>query len=902
MKNKTYLKASFREISESKGRFIAITLIIFLGTFLFVGVKATGPILNHSASAYVDGQQLADLQVTSTMGLTDEDIALAEKSDAQVESAYQFYAAVNSDEVVQVNSYNKDHTLNQLLIKEGHLPKNKDEILLDTEAKNYGYQLGDTYTFDQTENLSQESYTIVGFADSPMYISVAERGYANVGSGVVSYFAYIPEDTFTMEVKSILYFSFDDVQSLETYSDAYEEKMDNHQETIEALFADRPQTRLAEIKAEAMEDITPAQDELTDNQTKLDDAQEQLDAAKEQLATQKEALSQLPQAQQAALTTEVTAGEAELTQQQETLDAQQEQLDDAQQTINDNLADLDALEEPTYLYNQRKDNPGFQEYGGLSDRIAAIANVFPVFFFFIAALITFTTLSRMVEENRKEIGTLKALGYGKAEISIKYLIYALLSSAIGILSGAVLGTELLPRLIYFLSSDRYLLDGIRVYYVWSPIILAASAFLIAALGACLFVLIKELREKPAQLLQVRAPKPGKRIFLERITPLWSRLSFNQKVSFRNIFRYKSRMVMAIIGIAGCTGLMVAGVGLKDSLGSVTSKQFGPITDYQAVVTLTDSKEATLKKAEATLDKDTGVTDTLAVNSENIEIRPENQGKQSLTLMVPADNDTFTDYVHLTSLEGNALSLNDNGAVLTMKYAELYDINVGDSLTFYTSDQESFTVKISGIAENYLGNSLYLSQETYEAITDSDFTPNTLLLKSDTMNQKQEENLSTALLETDSVKNTTFLSTQINTQNESMGNLDSIVLILVVLSGALAFVVLYNLTNINVSERIRELSTIKVLGFYNKEVTMYIVRENIVFTLFGILAGYAVGYFLTDFILMQASMENMVFPLVINWPAYALAGGMTILFTVIVMFVTHIKLTHVNMIDALKSNE
>lgn len=902
MKNKTYLKASFREIGQSKGRFIAITLIIFLGTFLFVGVKATGPILNHSASAYVDSQQLADLQVTSTLGLTDEDLDVAAKAEAHVESAYQFYAAVNSDEVVQVNSFNKEQTLNQLLVKEGRLPEEKDEIILDAEAKNYGYRLGDAYTFDDTDNLSEESYTIVGFADSPIYISVAERGYANVGSGVVSYFAYVPESAFTMDVKSILYFSFDDVQSLETYSDAYEEKMDSHQESIEALFADRPQERLAEIKADAMEDITPAQDELADNQAKLDDGQAQLDAAKEQLNEQKAALSQLPQAQQAALSAQIAAGETELTQQQETLDAQQAQLDEAQQTIQDNLADLDALEEPTYLYNQRKDNPGFQEYGGLSDRIAAIANVFPVFFFFIAALITFTTLSRMVEENRKEIGTLKALGYGKAEISIKYLIYALLSSVIGITSGAILGTELLPRLIYFLSSDRYLLDGIRVYYVWSPIILAAIAFLIAALGACLFVLIKELREKPAQLLQVRAPKPGKRIFLERITPLWSRLSFNQKVSFRNIFRYKSRMVMAVIGIAGCTGLMVAGVGLKDSLGAVTSKQFGPITDYQAVVTLSDNKEATLDKAEKAIADDTKVTHTLAVNSETIEIRPENQGKQSLTLMVPADSEDFADYVHLTSLDGNPLPLTDNGAVLTMKYAELYDINVGDTLTFYNSDQESFDVKISGIAENYLGNSLYLSQETYEAMTNTAFTPNTLLLKSDTMSQKQEQNLSTALLETDSVKNTTFLSAQINTQNESMGNLDSIVLILVVLSGALAFVVLYNLTNINVSERIRELSTIKVLGFYNKEVTMYIVRENIVFTLFGILAGYGVGYFLTDFILAQASMENMVFPLVINWPAYALAGGMTILFTVIVMFVTHIKLTHINMIDALKSNE
>jgi len=268
---------------------------------------------------------------------------------------------------------------------------------------------------------------------------------------------------------------------------------------------------------------------------------------------------------------------------------------------------------------------------------------------------------------------------------------------------------------------------------------------------------------------------------------------------------------------------------------------------------------------------------------------------------PADQEAFTDYVHLKTTEGQKLPLTE-GAVLTMKYAELYDLQVGDTLTFYTSDQEAFEVPISGIAENYLGNSLYLSPTLYEEITDSAFEPNAFLVKSKTMTKKQEEALSTALLDTDKVKNTTFLSTQIKMQDDSMGNLNSIVLILVVLSGALAFVVLYNLTNINVSERIRELSTIKVLGFYNKEVTMYIVRENIVFTLFGILAGYVVGYFLTDFILIQASMENMVFPLVINWPAYALAGGMTILFTIIVMYVTHVKLTHVNMIDALKSNE
>jgi putative ABC transport system permease protein len=900
MKNKTYLKASLREIKQSKGRFIAIVLIIFLGTFLYVGVKATGPVLNHSASSYVNEHNLADMQVTSTLGITDQDIETAEAQGIQVEAAYQFYYATKSNEVVQLISYSKEQEQNTLILKEGRLPKSSTEIVLDTEAKQYGYQLDDTYSIDASDTIKDKNFKIVGFVDSPLFISKAERGYANVGSGTVTYFAYLPENQFLAEVQSVLYLSFDNVKNLETYSDAYQDEMDKNQEKVETLFSHRPQERIAEIKQDAQEELKPAKEELATGKTQLADAQAQLDVAKEQLEQQKSATSLLPSQQQASALAQLSEAEATLSEQQTQINEEKEKLADAETTLQEKEQEINEIEEPTYLFNLRKDNPGFQEYGGLSDRIAAIANVFPVFFFFIAALITFTTMTRMVEENRKEIGTLKALGYAKREIARKYIIYALLSSTLGILFGAVLGIEFLPRLIYFLSNERYILGGVRVYYVWGPIIQATIAFILATLGAALVVLYRDLREKPAQLLQARAPKPGKRIFLEYIKPLWGRLSFNQKISYRNIFRYKSRMIMAIIGIAGCAGLMVAGVGLKDSLGSVSQKQFGPITDYQAIVTLTDGQAENTEVFEA-LDKDPSVKQSLLILNETIELHSKEQGKQSLSLMVPSDNNDFSNYMHLHSVNGNKLSL-DAGAVITMKYAELFDVQVGDELTFYDKDQTAVTVKVAGIAENYLGNSLYLSRKDYEEATNKTYQPTSLLLKTKNMNQKQEDVLSKELLETDQVQNTTFLSTQINAQDESMGNLNSIVLILVVLSGALAFVVLYNLTNINVSERIRELSTIKVLGFYDKEVTMYIVRENVVFTLLGILAGYGVGYFLTDFILRQASMENMVFPLVISWQAYALAGGMTIVFTIIVMLVTHYKLKHVNMIDALKSNE
>ena len=487
---------------------------------------------------------------------------------------------------------------------------------------------------------------------------------------------------------------------------------------------------------------------------------------------------------------------------------------------------------------------------------------------------------RMVEENRREIGTLKALGYTKVEIAKKYAIYASLASGIGIVLGTILGTNLLPRIIFELSNERYDIGSALVFYDWPPILQAAAAFFIAAFGAAMIVLFKDLRERPAALLQPKAPKPGKRIFLEYITPLWSRLSFNQKISYRNLFRYKSRMLMAIIGIAGCAGLMVAGVGLKDSLSSVSAKQFGPIIDYQQEK----------------------VNEILAIHTQTVELRKKGHASQSLTVIVPSKTADFDRFIHLTNLEENPRSLPKAGIAITQKAAELFDLSTGDHISLYDENQKEWKVEVKEIVKNYLGSFIYLSPEYYASVTDQSMTDNAFLVRTDKMTTKEEEMLSEKLLATDAVTNTSFMSKQIETQEESMANLDSVVLIFVVLSGLLAFIVLYNLTNINISERVRELSTIKVLGFFDKEVTMYIVRENIIFTLLGIIGGFGVGYVLTDFILQQASMENVIFPLVITWWAYVLSAGLTIVFTVIVMIVTHFKLKHIDMIDALKSNE
>lgn len=893
MKNKTYLKASLREIIYSKGRFISIVLIILLGTLLYVGIKATGPILNHSASQYVDQQELANLQIISTGGLTEDDERLAKEiPNAEVESGHQlFYADSNKNQVVKLYSYDKQNKLNQLIVKSGHLPKKDNEIVLDEKAKEEGYRLNQTYIIDQSDQFKRKKYKIVGFVQSPMYISTEERGLSNVGNGSVDFFAYLPENNFSSDVKSVIYVRFSNVAGKETYGKSYEKKMDQNIEKVEKIFADRPEERVAEIKADAEEELLPKKEEVADNLAKIDVGQKELDQAKAQLEQQAAMMPEVnPQLAQA---------QAELDQQQKELTNNREQLESAQQKISDNEKEINDLKTPSYSYDQRADNPGFQEYGDLSDRIAAIANVFPVFFFFIAALITFTTMTRMVEENRREIGTLKALGYSRFEISIKYIIYALSAATLGIVLGSVIGINTLPRLVFELSSDRYNFPGVEAFYLSRPIIQATIAFLFASLGAALLVLLRELHEKPSELLQPKAPKPGKRIFLERLTPIWSRMSFNSKVSYRNLFRYKSRMIMAVIGIAGCSALMVAGVGLKDSLGSVGDKQFGPIIDYDAIVTLKDDPEKSA--VEKILTDDKKITSDLAAMNQTIELKKKGQANQKLTMMVPEDRKEFKHYLHLKN-HNKQFSLSNDGAVITQKLAELFDLEKGDTLTIYDEDQQTFEVKIANIADNYLGNFLYLSKEYYEAARGKNFEVNSYLLKSKKLTKSEEKDLSKKLLSSDQVTNTSFISTQIETQEHSMDNLDGIVWIFVVLSGLLAFIVLYNLTNINVSERLRELSTIKVLGFYDREVTSYIFRENFVFTIMGILFGYGLGIILTKFILDQASMETITFPLVVRSGAYLVSGGLTILFSVIVMVATHFRLRHINMIDALKSNE
>ena len=879
MKHRTYFKASLREIKQSKGRFFSILMIIFLGVFLFVGVKAAAPSLQHSANQELRDLKASDIQIISTGGLTKKDVAELNKLDATVNPGYfLYYADTKANQVYELLSYHKKQ-LNQLKVKSGRLPQKSNEIVMDSKAKKSGFHLGQTITFDLPDDLRQKTYKLVGFVDSPLFVSNNERGASTVGNGSVDYFVYIPKDNFKAEVYSTIYLSFPDLKKQSVYTKSYEKQVAQKLSKVKKVLKNRPSQRLAEMKAQASQPINDAQKQL-------DESKQQLQQAKLQMNQQVAMMTLLPQAAQE----KIKEAQQDLQQQEIELNNQQAQLDKQKKKVA-------QLKEPKYLYYTQDENTGIKSYGELTTQIDGIANVFPVFFFFIAALITFSTMTRMVEENRREIGILKAMGYGKWTIAQKYILYASLATFLGIVLGTVAGTHSLPYIINLFLTANFIFDSLHLSYATGAIVLSIIACIFASLGAVAMVLVKELHEKPAYLLLPKAPKPGKRILLESITPLWSRFSFNQKVSYRNIFRYKSRMIMAVIGIAGCCGLMVSGVGLKHSLQAVIGEHFGPIVDYQGIVSLNDTTAKSRAEVEKVLYQNQHVTAMLAVDMQSMEYH-----KKAVQVMSFDKDKKYESFVHLKDLQNRQLKLSDSGAIITHPFAKEYNLQKGDKLTLQDSEGKKYQVKVAAVAKYYIGNFIYLSKAYSKKILNEDYQENTLLVQSKYMSKAQEKQFSKKVLQTGKVNNITLMTGQIKLQKKMTDNLDIIVVIFVVLSGMLALVVLYNLTNINISERIRELSTIKVLGFYHNEVTMYIIRENMIFTLVGILLGFGVGYILTGFILHQVSFNQVIFPIKIHASAYLLASSMTIIFTVIVMLITHFRLKHINMIDALKSNE
>lgn len=569
------------------------------------------------------------------------------------------------------------------------------------------------------------------------------------------------------------------------------------------------------------------------------------------------------------------------------------QKHDALRELSDAQLEIDKME-GKWIVLDRNSHYSYRDYGACADRMDGIAKVFPVFFFLVAALVCMTTMTRMVDEQRNEMGTLKALGYSKLQIASKYIIYALIASILGSILGCSLGMYLFPTVIFNAWNTLYNIDQIKFLFQPGLILLASGSVTGITLLATLYSIYSELIEMPSQLMRPKAAKAGKKILLERISFIWKRLSFLQKVTARNIFRYKKRFFMTIIGIAGCSALLVAGFGINDSISDIVNQQYNVIYHYDATVSAKTSEITSQIKSLKGI-KDVYEEDHLAVTTkiENKDI--------STTVHIISNDKKFKDFC--TLFNGNKeFDLDDSSVLISQKMATKLNTKAGDTIKIKDANNKVIKAKIKGVFTNYVGHHIYASESLYKSWNTSEKTTHIYLIKSKKTTKKFERNLGNKIMNIDSVQSVTFYSSLQKNFKDMIKSISYIVVVLVISAACLAFVVLYNLSNVNISERKREIATIKVLGFTRKEVDAYINRETILLTILGSLIGLGIGIGLHHLIMNLAEMDDIMFGRTINSISYVISFVMTIGFNAIINLCMHKKLNNIQMVESLKAVE
>jgi len=668
---------------------------------------------------------------------------------------------------------------------------------------------------------------------------------------------------------------------------------------------------LAQLNTQAAE-LEAQQNTLNAQKAQLDSSQAQLDQsvreAQEKFA---QAEADLAQGQK-----DYDEGAAELAQARKDLEegwedyregkaeADQE-LAEAREELEDAEREIGEIEEGEWLVFTREDNASFSSYASNADKIAAIASVFPVFFFLVAALVALTTMTRMVEEERQQIGTLKALGYTAVQIAGKYLFYAAAASLLGSVAGVAAGMWLFPTVIINAYNIMYDLPVICTPLSWPLAIFSTVTATLCTLAATLSACWAALREVPARLMLPRAPKAGKRVLLEYVTPLWKRLKFTQKVTLRNLFRYKKRFFMTITGIAGCTALLVTGFGIRDSISDIVALQYNELCQYQLIVGLSDEAALEDPQLQAILEDPARIEDALPVTQESGQVVPAGNGpKDDITIFVPREVERLPDFFqfrHRTDSE--PVEYGPGAVIVTEKLAERQGLRVGDRITVKNQDEDEASFAITDICENYVHHYLYVSPAAYREAFGQDPAVNSLLCRLPEGGPAGgEDGLSTQLLQCGDVAMTTSTVELSASFQNSIQSINYIVVVLIVSAGALAFVVVYNLTNINVTEREKELATIKVLGFYDGEVAAYVYRETAALTAIGAGAGLLLGVALHQFVIRTAEIDMVMFGRSIYAPSYLWAVLLTVAFSVLVNLVMYRKLTGIRMVESMKAPE
>ena len=579
-----------------------------------------------------------------------------------------------------------------------------------------------------------------------------------------------------------------------------------------------------------------------------------------------------------------------------------EEIADAQQKLDDAQAELDDVEECEWYVLSRFTNAGIVGYSQDSDRVSNLANVFPVIFFLVAALACLTTMTRMVEEQRTQIGSLKAMGFSRLAISKKYIGYAFSASLTGGILGLALGCTLIPLVIANAFNIMYAIPPLEFKPQIDLYFLAVLAAVVCTTGAALWACLSTLIDTPANLMRPRAPKAGRRVLLERVGFIWKRLTFTWKVTMRNLFRYQRRFWMTVIGIGGCTALIVTGFGLHESIFSILNEQFDHVFLYDATLGIDADAEADkLAAVEQYLADSPWVEDYLPASATVLDASGTGPA-QSVTLFAVEDQDRFTQFIRLGHrLDDESVTLPDDGVVITEKLSELLDVSVGDAITL--DGDKRVEAVVTDIAENYVSHYVYASVASYRALFGEEPERNEMLLRyTGEAGEAESDTVSNDLMAMDGVDSYSYIATLRDNFTDSMEAIDYAVVIIITAAAALAFVVLYNLTNINITERVRELATLKVLGFFDREVTAYVYRENLFLTLFGIALGLVMGRFLHAWMVLTVEVELVMFGRTAPPYAYVLAAALTVVFSVAVNIAAHFKLKKVDMVESLKTVE
>ncbi len=656
--------------------------------------------------------------------------------------------------------------------------------------------------------------------------------------------------------------------------------------------------------------IQSANKKLTLIKQKLDESHQQIITGEKQLSEAKKQLESgkklsLDEFEKAQL--KIDQGYKDLEKGKKELEIKKkdgfDELKKGKEKIDANEQDIKEMKAPDCFILDRHAHYSYMDYGSAADRMGAIAKVFPLFFFLVAALVCLTTMTRMVDEQRQEIGTLKALGYSKMDIAMKYVLYASVASIFGGIFGAIVGMIVFPSVIYNAWGIMYNMPKVQLM---AQIPLATMAILIATLitvTAAVMACYKELMDVPSQLMRPKPPKDGKKILLERVPFIWERFNFIHKVTARNIFRYKKRFFMTVIGISGCTALLVAGFGIQDSIGDIAVKQYQEIYDFDMNVSYSaDSKLSDKEELMNKMKQQKNVVEATSIAIYHGLYADSGEDK-GIDIYVSRDEQGFEDYITLRERKSHKeVNLPNDGAIITEKIAKMKHLSKGDTFEVDNGDGIKRKVKIAGITENYVGHALYMTPDYYKQVFHRSASDTTILAKLDNTSNQAQNTLGNILMKEDIVNSVVFYTGVANSFEDTIASLSFIVVVLIISAGLLAFVVLYNLTNVNISERLREIATIKVLGFYDNEVAAYVYRENIILSLIGSFAGIFVGIGLHAMIMNLAELENVMFGRNIYIISFVYAILITMGFAILVNLVMYRKLKNIPMVESLKSVE